>query len=401
MKKVKKIITGFLTVFLFMAMVLPMTTVKASEEKEVAEKRMYTVTFRAGNVASFDTDKITVSDGMEVTKNYIKVKVAKGDTLALTVPDWESDARLTSWFSNCLHYEKEAAYGLKAFSGVVGTAVERNTEYVLDYKRLINPVSYTVSFVDSQTKEQIAAPQIIYGNAEETITVLPVTVSDYTPTESRKTLKLEKGKENTATFEYCYTGTVETITSTVTNVVPGTTRTETVVNEVEETVIVPGTAQPSGFTANVVNNASNTANNRANGGGNALNTPAGNIANNVADNSANNAADNAVNAPADENEDQTVDDGNVEIPEEQTPLVDGDENDGVVDIEESVTPLANTAEDESTVSGDVDGKDADLAAQEIDAASVPVAVPVIGGIAAVFVVGLIVFLIYKNRKRSK
>lgn len=390
MKKVKKIITGFLTVFIFMALVLPMTTVKASEEKEVAGKRMYTVTFRAGNVASFDTDKITVSDGMEVTKNYIKVKVAKGDTLAFTVPGWESDARLTSWFSNCLHYEKEAAYGLKAFSGVVGTAVERNTEYVLDYKRLIDPVSYTVSFIDSQTKEQIAAPQIIYGNAEETIMVTPVTVSDYTPTESSKIIKLEKGKENTATFEYRYTGAVETITSTVTNVVPGTTRTETVVSEVEETVIVPGTSQPTGFTANVVNNASN-----------AVNAPVGNTANNVADNNANNAADNAVNAPADDNEDQTVDDSNVEIPEEQTPLVDGDENDGVVDIEESETPLSNTAEDESTVSGDVDGNDADLAAQEIDAASVPVAVPVIGGIAAVFIGGLIAFLVYKNRKRSK
>lgn len=390
MKKVKKIITGFLMVFLFMAMVLPMTTVKASEEKEVAEKRMYTVTFRAGNIACFDTDKITVSDGMEVTKNYIKVKVAKGDTLAFTVPDWESDARLTSWFSNCLHYEKEAAYGLKAFNGVVGTAVERNTEYVLDYKRLIDPVSYTVSFIDSQTKEQIATPQIIYGNAEETITVIPVTVPDYTPTQSSKIIKLEKGKENTATFEYRYTGAVETITSTVTNVVPGTTRTETVVNEVEETVIVPGTSQPTGFTANVVNNASN-----------AVNAPVGNTANNVADNNANNAADNAVNAPADDNEDQTVDDSNVEIPEEQTPLVDGDGNDGVVDIEESETPLANTAEDENTVSGDVDGNDADLAAQEIDAASVPVAVPVIGGIAAVFIAGLIAFLVYKNRKRSK
>lgn len=390
MKKVKKIITGFLTVFIFMALVLPMTTVKASEEKEAVEKRMYTVTFRAGNVASFDIDKITVSDGMEVTKNYIKVKVAKGDTLAFTVPGWESDARLTSWFSNCLHYEKEAAYGLKAFNGVVGTAVERNTEYVLDYKRLIDPVSYTVSFIDSQTKEQIATPQIIYGNAEETITVIPVTVSDYTPTESSKIIKLEKGKENTATFEYRYTGAVETITSTVTNVVPGTTRTETVVNEVEETVIVPGTSQPTGFTANVVNNASN-----------AVNAPVGNTANNVADNNANNAADNAVNAPADDNEDQTVDDSNVEIPEEQTPLVDGDGNDGVVDIEESETPLGNTAEDENTVSGDVDGNDADLAAQEIDAASVPVAVPVIGGIAAVFIAGLIAFLVYKNRKRSK
>lgn len=390
MKKVKKIITGFLTVFIFMAFVLPMTTVKASEEKEAAEKRMYTVTFRAGNVASFDTDKITVSDGMEVTKNYIKVKVAKGDTLAFTVPGWESDAGLTSWFSNCLHYEKEAAYGLKDFNGVVGTAVERNTEYVLDYKRLIDPVSYTVSFIDSQTKEQIAAPQITYGNAEETITVIPVTVPDYTSVESSKIIKLEKGKENTATFEYRYTGAVETITSTVTNVVPGTTRTETVVSEVEETVIIPGTSQPTGFTANVVNNASN-----------AVNTPVGNTANNVADNNANNAADNAVNAPADDNEDQTVDDSNVEIPEEQTPLVDGDENDGVVDIEESETPLSNTAEDESTVSGDVDGNDADLAAQEIDAASVPVAVPVIGGIAAVFIAGLIAFLVYKNRKRSK
>lgn len=382
MKKVKKIITGFLTVFIFMALVLPMTTVKASEEKEAVEKRMYTVTFRAGNIACFDIDKITVSEGMEVTKNYIKVKVVKGDTLAFTVPGWESDARLTSWFSNCLHYEKEAAYGLKAFNGVVGTAVERNTEYVLDYKRLINPVSYTVSFIDSQTKEQIAAPQITYGNAEETITVIPVTVPDYTPVESSKIIKLEKGKENTATFEYRYTGAVETITSTVTNVVPGTTRTETVVNEVEETVIVPGTSQPTGFTANVVNNASN-----------AVNAPVGNTANN--------AADNAVNAPADDNEDQTVDDSNVEIPEEQTPLVDGDGNDGAVDIEESETPLANTAEDASTASGDVNGNDADLAAQEIDAASVPVAVPVIGGITAVFVVGLIVFLIYKNRKKSK
>ena len=382
MKKVKKIITGFLTVFIFMALVLPMTTVKASEEKEAVGKRMYTVTFRAGNIACFDIYKITVSEGMEVTKNYIKVKVAKGDTLAFTVPGWESDARLTSWFSNCLHYEKEAAYGLKNFNGVVGTAVERNTEYVLDYKRLIDPVSYTVSFIDSQTKEQIAAPQITYGNAEETITVIPVTVPDYTPTESSKIIKLEKGKENTATFEYRYTGAVETITSTVTNVVPGTTRTETVVNEVEETVIVPGTSQPTGFTANVVNNASN-----------AVNAPVGNTANN--------AADNAVNAPADDNEDQTVDDSNVEIPEEQTPLVDGDGNDGAVDIEESETPLANTAEDASTASGDVNGNDADLAAQEIDAASVPVAVPVIGGITAVFVVGLIAFLVYKNRKRSK
>lgn len=81
---------------------------------------------------------------------------------------------------------------------------------------------------------------------------------------------------------------------------------------------------------------------------------------------------------------------------------DGDGNDGAVDIEESETPLANTAEDASTASGDDERERCrPCSCQEIDAASVPVAVPVIGGITAVFVVGLIVFLIYKNRKKSK
>lgn len=111
MKKVKKIITGFLTVFIFMALVLPMTTVEASEEKEAVGKRMYTVTFRAGNIACFDIDKITVSEGMEVTKNYIKVKVAKGDTLAFTVPGWESDAGLTSWFLTACTMKKRQHMG--------------------------------------------------------------------------------------------------------------------------------------------------------------------------------------------------------------------------------------------------------------------------------------------------
>lgn len=177
---------------------------------------------------------------------------------------------------------------------------------------------------------------------------------DYTPTESSKIIKLEKGKENTATFEYRYTGVMETITSTVTNVVPGTTRTETVVSEVEETVIIPGAAQPSGVTANVVNNASNLTDNRANGGGNAANLTATNLTNNVADNSANNA-------------DQNVDNGNVEIRRSRLRW----------SMELSTSKRARhrwqtQREDESTVSGDVDGKDADLAAQEIDVASVPV-----------------------------
>lgn len=357
MKKMKQMITGFLTIFLFMAMILPVTTVKASAEK-TAEKKCYTVTFRAGNAAVFDLDKINLPQGTEVTENYIKIKVAKGDEITSVVQSWETDAKLTAWFSNCLKYEKEAVYRLKNFSNVADNVISKNTEYVLDYERLIDPVSYTVSFIDRESKEQIAAPKIVYGNAEETITVLPVEVADYTPTESSKTLKLEKGKENTATFEYNYTGHVDTITSTVTKVIPGTTRTETVVNEIEETVIVPGSAAGNRVEADV------------------------------------NVVEEAGNNPAE----QTDDNENIDIDDEQTPLADG-END-TVEIEESETPLANVPDTEQTSSAEVEKEDAALAAQELQTESVSIAVPVIGAIVAIFVIGGIVFLVYKKKVKK-
>jgi hypothetical protein len=357
MKKMKQMITGFLTIFLFMAMILPVTTVKASAEK-TAEKKCYTVTFRAGNAAVFDLDKINLPQGTEVTENYIKIKVAKGDKVTSVVQNWETDAKLTAWFSNCLKYEKEAVYRLKNFSNVADNVISKNTEYVLDYERLIDPVSYTVSFIDRESKEQIAAPKIVYGNAEETITVLPVEVADYTPTESSKTLKLEKGKENTATFEYNYTGHVDTITSTVTKVIPGTTRTETVVNKIEETVIVPGNAAGNRVEADV------------------------------------NVVEEAGNNPAE----QTDDNENIDIDDEQTPLADG-END-TVEIEESETPLANVPDTEQTSSAEVEKEDAALAAQELQTESVSAAVPVIGVIVAVLVIGGIVFLVYKKKVKK-
>lgn len=357
MKKMKQMITGFLTIFLFMAMILPVTTVKASAEK-TAEKKCYTVTFRAGNAAVFDLDKINLPQGTEVTENYIKIKVAKGDKITSVVQSWETDAKLTAWFSNCLKYEKEAVYRLKNFSNVADNVISKNTEYVLDYERLIDPVSYTVSFIDRESKEQIAAPKIVYGNAEETITVLPVEVADYTPTESSKTLKLEKGKENTATFEYNYTGHVDTITSTVTKVIPGTTRTETVVNEIEETVIVPGSAAGNRVEADV------------------------------------NVVDEAGNNPSE----QTDDNENIDIDDEQTPLADG-END-TVEIEESETPLANVPDTEQTSSAEVEKEDAALAAQELQTESVSIAVPIIGVIVAVFVIGGIVFVVYKKKVKK-
>lgn len=392
MKKMKQMITGFLTIFLFMAMILPVTTVKASAEK-TAEKKCYTVTFRAGNVAVFDLDKINLPQGTEVTENYIKIKVTKGEKITSVVQNWETDAKLTAWFSNCLKYEKEAVYRLKNFSNVADNVISKNTEYVLDYERLIDPVSYTVSFIDRESKEQIATPKIVYGNAEETITVLPVEVADYTPTEGSKTLKLEKGKENTAKFEYNYTGHVDTITSTVTKVIPGTTRTETVVNEIEETVIVPGSAATPEFAANVADRTPAAGNQQQNAGGNAAANQPQNAAENRVEADVN-VVEEAGNNPAE----QTDDNENIDIDDEQTPLADR-END-TVEIEESETPLANVPDTEQTSSAEVEKEDAALAAQELQTESASVAAPVIGAIVAVLVIGGIVFLVYKKKVKK-
>lgn len=392
MKKMKQMITGFLTIFLFMAMILPVTTVKASAEK-TAEKKCYTVTFRAGNAAVFDLDKINLPQGTEVTENYIKIKVAKGDKITSIVQNWETDAKLTAWFSNCLKYEKEAVYRLKNFSNVADNVISKNTEYVLDYERLIDPVSYTVSFIDRESKEQIAAPKIVYGNAEETITVLPVEMADYTPTESSKTLKLEKGKENTATFEYNYTGHVDTITSTVTKVIPGTTRTKTVVNEIEETVIVPGSAAAPEFAANVADRTPAAGNQQQNAAGNAAANQSQSAAGNRVEADVN-VVEEAGNNPSE----QTDDNENIDIDDEQTPLADG-END-TVEIEESETPLANVPDTEQTSSTEVEKEDAALAAQELQTESVSIAVPVIGAIVAVLVIGGIVFVVYKKKVKK-
>ena len=308
MKKYVKFLTGVLTAFTLLAAVVPTTQVQAE-----TAKKTYTVTFRAGNVGSFNLNAGNISgENIEATENYIKFTVEKGESLSSTFDFISDDASLDAYFLNVTSASDDSAeyinsgYRLKAVSewanGAANADVKRNTEYVLDYAKLVNPVKYTIRFVDASSGEQIAPSTIAYGNAEEEILCTPLNVTNYSTEDQAVTMILNEEEEskNVVTFQYTYTGEVETVTNTVTNIEPGETITETVVNEV--TVVEPGgaavvTPQPA------VDNQVNIPDEPV---------P---LADDQNDNDDEDVQDNAED-PAENN--QTVD-----IEEEQTPLADG------------------------------------------------------------------------------
>ena len=98
------------------------------------------MTFRAGNVGSFDTDDFSENDKIEVTENYIKVKVKKGMSVAEAAGEiWKDDKALNDWMKENVKVKtdkkKKPMYAVKALEAAT-EKVTKNTEYVLDYARL-------------------------------------------------------------------------------------------------------------------------------------------------------------------------------------------------------------------------------------------------------------------------
>lgn len=320
MKKWIKLLAGSLAALAMTVCAFPATTVKAEESGQTV--KTYTVTFRAGNVGSFHTELAEGMPNVEVTENYIKFTVPKGSTLNDTYfKETEGDAALSAFISSLTSSTEDkdyidSGYRLKAISdwapGAGDNEVKRNTEYVLDYAKLVAPVKYTIYFVDSASGEQIATPTIAYGDDGETIECTPLAVASYRTSEPTTTITLNAADDtkNVVTFRYTYTGASGTITNTVTNYVPGETVTNIVENEVPA-------AAPAG--------AAVVTPNPGNAGADA------------------NIDDNQV--PLADGEDANADNGDeneadVNIEDEQVPLSDGEGEDASVTIEDEATPLA-------------------------------------------------------------
>ena len=286
--------------YLFSVCMIFILAVSAVSVVPVQAAATYTLTFRSGNVGSFDTAKVNAavknSSLVEVKKEYIRVKAKRGTSVASAVYDafgravqgsGDMNAMFLSFLSENKGYTllDESAWGPMA-----SDTVRHNKEYVLDYGTIVNPVSYTVNYVDAESGDAVAAPIFSYGSAGDRVTVAPVTVSEYDTGDEAVTITLDKNSDNTVTFEYSYTG--ETF-------IPGETIRRTVTEYQTNVVTV---TQPQ-------NNNNNNANtNNAN-----------------ADNNGANAENNDANADNGNNADNNGNDGQ-NIPDDDVPLDDGNRN---------------------------------------------------------------------------
>lgn len=282
--------------YLFSVCMIFILAVSAVSVVPVQAAATYTLTFRSGNVGSFDTTKVNAavknSSLVEVKKEYIRVKAKRGTSVASAVYDafgravqgsGDMNAMFLSFLSENKGYTMldESAWGPKA-----SDTIRHNKEYVLDYGTIVNPVSYTVNYVDAESGDAVAAPIFSYSSAGDSVTVAPVTISEYETDDEAVTFTLDKNSDNTVTFEYSYTG--ETF-------IPGETIHRTVTEYQTNVVTV---AQPQ----NNNNNNADNDNNAANNGNDGQDIPDDDVplddgnGNNNGDNAdANDAADNLTN----------------------------------------------------------------------------------------------------------
>lgn len=107
-------------------------------------ERTYTVTIRSGNAGSFtEQEELDDMKNVECTANYIKITVAKGKTVKEATGDfWQNDKELNEWCKQNIvtNDSKDRKYAVKPFdeeTEIITTPVKRNTEYIVDYARVI------------------------------------------------------------------------------------------------------------------------------------------------------------------------------------------------------------------------------------------------------------------------
>ncbi len=214
-KRTAKNIISMICVMCTCAMLFPADHVMASQT--------VSVTFRAGDAGYINESvaKKMVKDDrlVDVNKNYIRIKVSKDR--AATVGEvlyagfGISDADVL--FGSVTSHEGYTLLPAEKWGFDPDKKIKNNAEYVLDYGVLVDPVMYTIRYVDVDSYDsasgkytrQISAPYINYGNAGDYIEMNAALVESYASAENKCSFNLERGKDNGYTFFYAYTGSTD------------------------------------------------------------------------------------------------------------------------------------------------------------------------------------------------
>lgn len=199
----------------------------ACSVEQVKASSTVSVTLRAGDAGTINqsaAQKMIKDDGaVEVTSKYVRVTVDKENADSVESVLYQgfgiSDPDLL--MGTITEHEGHVLLPSDTWGVESGKQLRHNEEYVLDYGVLVDPVMYTIQYVDVESYDaqsgtyltQLSAPYINYGNAGEVISVDSAVLSEYATTEENCSFTLEKGKENGYTFYYAYVGPTETQTT--------------------------------------------------------------------------------------------------------------------------------------------------------------------------------------------
>ena len=289
-----------------------------------------TVTFRSGEAGKINTEiadsMIKDADAVSISKNYIKLTVDKktASSVENILQHCFGVSSPDILFGSITSHDGYMLLPSDKWGIRKSTPVTHNEDYVLDYGVLVDPVMYTVRYVDVDSydsvsgkyNQDISAPYINYGNVGDTIELDSAVVTDYATSVKNCSFKLEQGKENGYTFFYTYIGNESNSEEQITY------ETQYVYLTPAQTANINTAANNY---ANVVtdnNNGQTTGIDDINDGGNVDDNAADNADGNVDDNTADNADDNA-DDNVDNNTDDIDDAAEVKnIDDQETPLAD-------------------------------------------------------------------------------
>lgn len=322
-KKISKKNVGLMILLSCILAIVPVSTVKAASS--------ISVTFRAGESGKFNVTaaKNIAVGNVEIDDNYLRISVEKPQSGEVTVAEVLKSGFGTSdadyIFGQITEHKNYSLLPSSSWNLNVDSKIRHNTDYVLKYGVLVDPVMYTVRFMDVDSYDQIsntyinevAAPVINYGNAGDVITVKSAMVDDYATTEEEYTFTLDPNSSNNYSFYYAYTGESDDVVE-VTYETKYTTLTE-------EQVIRINNATDNGDQANNPNNPN----------------AGGDDANNIDDENVP-EADNAPDNQDNDNEDEEITD----IEDGDTPLDDGLDDDA--EIQDPDVPYADGSDNHNS-----------------------------------------------------
>ena len=254
MSRIIKKVAAIAAAVVFMLAFLPTIDAQAADD--------YMVTYRSGDIGTFDTSALPVIDSstgvsiVDSSSRYVKIAVTANSDMSIlsTV-----EAAIINAVSIEDGYELLDAktWGYQSTSDQV---ISKNHEFILGYGRLVDPVKYTIRYVNVETGEQIAPPRKAYGSLNESISYTPLSITGYTTTETAGSFSLtESGIVKT--INYSPIKTEEVVTNTIVNYIyqdNGTTTTHTT-DEGTATTDSNDAGSSDGSNANNTNNADTTA----------------------------------------------------------------------------------------------------------------------------------------------